>query len=1037
MSDEQLTLIATTPGQFRKFWESTGRIVHFDPPRWIDLSLLPAGKQIIPTPSEDLGSEADTEETVTCPLDGFHPLQHLGWPPEEVARALAPDLRSRAILTLPPILKQLTSSIEVADIVVALAGTPDNEYPFILTPMGFAQCLSRVRNLTGDPPPPTFTYRIRLHLEKNNEWANMGEAAMTWIMAVKELMQQLGLTFRVLGAPYDSTHSGFDLFTTTIWSQHLERLTYPRTPGNEVGTFDMWCATNCEQWGSPRESFPYWGPAVSDYFSTLDKAEITCECRESWPFGLIPCVALVGSDRRDNDERILQEYMSRLKYRIEENLEIPPFQIIYASLWTSDYRSCMAKCVACCQDHLGVVTEMFSKLRQATHSSFMPVTHMYTIHLIPQEQEERNTAMMKAALAQQLFLDGITRVVLTGLDGIDPFTFCPSDTTPAGTPVTCTLIDQIYNGSVINASGQELENPIIKVTVDSANTRLYLMAHHEDAAALIKHSRAFLPTLAKWLDKSPDVFSLDTSEAHSHLTRPNPRPGDTPTVVTAQTTPADLQSTIMSTLASIQQSLLDQGEEIKALKVQGAEIKALKIQMRDHTGRSIPDDMISAVQSSITHATSTWQEHLTATQNRMVVDIVSRLDSLASVVRDLCHEMGTKHQATISDYSGLVEQYNTTATNSNDNSTAYGNELAMMRLNLEACVDRLNWLVNDLGLKPGPSNQPGRTPPELLDMVYDSAYDNYFRGEDMAHVDKTSLSGPCNPEIQEMDTHPPSEPQLPDATTQVTAADLSDAGQGATTDATHSKGRPGTPPPAPLPHGPLRAPPTIPLPPSPGDRKRPPPDRYTDRSMETTCGHDNDTGLIPSATENTTELPPDTTTQPKQSNDQVHGTGTAQLSPAKCTLCFTEVLTTYHCDTCSRVLCFSCTTVALDTELITCKPCARPDDSINTQIGDPLSLTPSDSSDGSSFSQRSTKPQPRRRHVRVKLETSKSQAVTTRPSSTPDNTNSTNNMVPKARTTRRTVQTAIDALLPPRGKDPTRELTKMTTRQNRAPANDA
>jgi len=123
----------------------------------------------------------------------------------------------------------------------------------------------------------------------------------------------------------------------------------------------------------------------------------------------------------------------------------------------------MTKCVACDPQHVAGVLAMFDRLRQATLSKFMPTTHIYTIHLIPQDTEARKMAMMKAALAQQLYIDGSTRVVIMGLDGVDPFTFRPTGTTPDGAPIDSTLVEQIYHGSVINASGNEISNPIMKV----------------------------------------------------------------------------------------------------------------------------------------------------------------------------------------------------------------------------------------------------------------------------------------------------------------------------------------------------------------------------------------------------------------------------------------------------------------------------------------------------------------------------------------------------------------------------------------------
>lgn len=275
-----------------------------------------------------------------------------------------------------------------------------------------------------------------------------------------------------------------------------------------------------------------------------------------------------------------------------------------------------------------------------------------------------------------------------------------------------------------------------------------------------------------------------------------------------------------------------------------------------------------------------------------------------------------------------------------------------------------------------------------------------------------------------------SEPLPPD---QVDPVELRKEDQGVAI-APQPTGRPGTPPCATA-HGPLQAPPTnIPLPPSPGDRKRPPPDRHTDMAVETSHGHDITTRTSKSTTECTTDISSDITTQPAQHNPAPTA-GTTQLSPVKCATCTTETPITYQCDVCGEVLCLSCTTVTLDTELITCSTCAQPGESEpTTRSKDSHSLTPSVSSEGSSFSQRSTKPNPRRRQVRAKLDSSLTAPART--AGQIDDTPITKN-ASKVKATRRTVQTAIDTLLPPKGKEPTKGLSKMETRKTRTSTRDA
>ena len=151
-----ITAIATIPGQFPRQFARGRRVCFYDPPRWVDLTLLPVGTPLhAPTDSNDQGSETETDETVTCLLDGFTPSQHLGLSPEEIGKMHVRDLRSRAITTLPTILKQLTTPIEAADIVLTLAGATDDDFSSALTTLGFQKCLAKIRTPVKACPPPS------------------------------------------------------------------------------------------------------------------------------------------------------------------------------------------------------------------------------------------------------------------------------------------------------------------------------------------------------------------------------------------------------------------------------------------------------------------------------------------------------------------------------------------------------------------------------------------------------------------------------------------------------------------------------------------------------------------------------------------------------------------------------------------------------------------------------------------------------------------------------------------------------------------
>lgn len=1047
-----ITAIATVPGQFPRQFARGRRVCFFDPPRWVDLTLPPVGTPLLhaPADSNDQGSETETEEAVTCLLDGFTPSQQLGLSPEEIGKMHVRDLRSRALTTLPTILKQLTTPIEAADIVLTLAGATDDDFYSALTTSGFQKCLAKIRTpIIACPPHPTTQHRIRLHLAPHHEWTGTGEVLAAWALEIRELMLHLNHSFILLRPPYDTHQADYNILNSIIDVPLFENYATPRRSQGMLKACDIWCATSCDAWGSSQDKFPYSGPQVTNYYTALETNEITCECLESFPFGLTPCVALVGSDRRDDSTRIFQEYMTRLQYRIDDQLGIPPFQIIWRSLWTPTYRSVMIKCVACLPEYALDVTDIFETLQKATLSSSSLVTQIYNIHLLQHDPSSRTQAITDAATAQQCFLDGCTRVIVNGLNLVDPLLFQPRDYTTDGLPCSYSLTEQILHGTVLSATGAELSNPIMKVTMDSGLDKYYLTAHKDDAQLLIKYATALLPTLARWLQRPATEFSLDTSDARKfvHL----PKTQHALLTATPQGTNKGSQPDIMSTLLSIQQSLLDHGTEIRAIRAE----------MRDHVGRTLPSDVVSAVQSSITHATLQWKDQLDTTHNRFTNDIVTLADGLHSV----CKELGDAKTQDTRTLTDLVDQYDNATTITNDTILAYGNEIAMMRINVEALSNRLNWIVEDLGLRSHPTEGSARLPPLAMDMVMEAVYDDYYQGKDMANADAAHMNDTAPPKI----AHDPAETRHPESTDTDTDHSRDTPTNGTTVNeemgalTQSNEGRPGTPQPPLSPQAPSQTHSAPPLADSPGHTEiaqaetpatetttmEPPQRNAVSRGTDTTATEDT-IDLSPTSSEpSTTHLP---TPIQEQSTDPIIKTG--------CVDCEAPILTPRKCERCNATLCTKCITIDSRQEPHLCTNCRSQDlltqpgsmddqpttaitnnTTSDTQLdmstvnntssdSDPHSDTSSsDSSMGSSYSQRTTQPPPRHRRTLRSNSTS-----TLLQSAKPPTTNNIPT-IPDSTTTsltkksRRSVQPSIDTLLRPHaGRPPAKKAATSRTR---------
>ncbi len=503
--------IVQKPGYFAALWRNTEEQCIFDPPRWIDLSLpVASGVTLKSLPI------ATDESQLT--LDGFSPMTYLGLSQEEVL-ALSPDsLRTRSLQHLPQSLNAFLPPEETAQVIISIATSSTEGLPHLLSAEGFRACLNKLR-VSAHPTPPTWTMRIRIHVNKTvQSWATYESLAFAWAQAANTLLQALGASFYLIRNPRDQEEIPI-LCTTDLTDASLQGYCFPRTTGTTIGTFDIWCCTSHASWGESPESFVYSGPETTAYFTFLTSNNINAEFREKHPYGVYPCVALTGSDRRDDDSYLFQEYSARLS-SLEE--VVPPFSIVWMSLLTSPPCTLMVKCVATTPEHFIAVRELFRRLCSAT-------VHMELLHTRYLESYFLDSRPSEAALseifnAQQRFEDESVRVVLKGIPGLNPFTtILPTDPHTPLEDRSLSIAQYVHQGGVMDVDGEELENPIIKMTTDKKFSRYYLYAHQHDAATLIRCGRALRSSLLHRLGIDGDSLVVHEKDA-ADVFLPTPAP---------------------------------------------------------------------------------------------------------------------------------------------------------------------------------------------------------------------------------------------------------------------------------------------------------------------------------------------------------------------------------------------------------------------------------------------------------------------------------------------------------------------------------
>ena len=727
--NDHLRDIVMVPGYFSSIWYAHGRESAFDPPKWVDLHYREEDKTRQGTMTD--GSFEDDDD---CPrmLDGFSPMNHMGMSVEDIMKMTPRDQKTQALTTLPTILRKLVPKETAADIMINLAMIPDEIFPSYLQPEGFQKCIATADTEEEKITDTRSEYRIRLRLQQTTPEKGQrrretnGEVVRQWAQALKVLVELKQLEIRIIASPHDSTRVDINIKDTLPVSEILEGYTQTLKRGKG---FDIWCITTCPTWGN--HQLPYDDTMGTPYYSYLTESGVVVTNEESYPANLIPCVALVGSDSRDREDVLHDEYRDQLN-AMELN---PNFQVIWCSLRNTENRSAMIKCIATTIDQREEVIAAFLKIKKATVRKFYPATHLFTMYVIPQPQGGINMSeITEIIMNQRVREDELTRVALTGLNGCNPFTYYPLE--QDGSRSTYTLAEKLLLG--IGKDGEEeTPNPVRKVNTDTTMTRCYLMAPKEDALELITYAESVIPYFADWIGANVNTKLLKYTAEH-WIPKKDPPMAIVGSQVTSAT--SALTSTTRTDDAPINQKL----EELtRMLSLQHQQIQQL-IHDRD-SGTTAQRELVDTITTTMTTAVATIRADISKQHSNHSTTITNQLKGFSESIENSITSKYSSQEEMLEFFQELITQYDKVIGDVNDCTMAYGNEIAMLRMVMDACTHRVNWLVEDIGSKTL-SKPPAPTADKLstrgMEMMMTAAYDVYREGE--TRVDTgTAVSERC------------------------------------------------------------------------------------------------------------------------------------------------------------------------------------------------------------------------------------------------------------------------------------------------------
>ncbi len=231
--------------------------------------------------------------------------------------------------------------------------------------------------------------------------------------------------------------------------------------------------------------------------------------------GVVPAVALGGSIETDSDDIIHQELMDRLQSAGVAMDDCPSFEIAMTYISTSDRRDSMwTKCVMTQRAGHQEIHEAFNKITTPGSRARYLVTRDYYFTSILYPATMRSDQSMRAAIQRQnKFIQSICKTTLFGISEADPFYVTPAETYEAGLERKIknmkTIAEIILLDKVREANRRQADSPVIRVSTNRGNTKIFLAAMRKDAAELVWYTMELVRNAREWYEGDKVLYDVE------------------------------------------------------------------------------------------------------------------------------------------------------------------------------------------------------------------------------------------------------------------------------------------------------------------------------------------------------------------------------------------------------------------------------------------------------------------------------------------------------------------------------------------------
>ena len=487
------------PGLLLRDMKTRRKAMQFAPPKWYRLSIHPNAK-IQPTPRQQLKQTEEKGPQVSIADIELKTRMTA----KELTSLPLPKMRTAILTAIPHIFDDRLTREGCSQAFGFFESATQEEMLdfFRMSDEQEEEGMTQLKEAT--------LYRHLLRFEhserkKNGEWKLPAQEILRrWIDAIHPVLVANNYSLLLSVQPFARTRLDRLILMTPykLDAQEMHRHIVTKKKSTNPTRFEVWVKSSCSDLKKMTD-LTMSGSGAEEYSRRLKAECISVIGLYSSIDEQIPIVYIVGSISTADDRQIAEEMVDRLVVSGLAIEDIPHFHISSTIVSTSTGRIAnRTKCVIAAKSDASRFRDMISSLHTPAARDYL-VTRDYHFTQIAYPPTDRSDSELASAMdRQQEFTASIVRTSISGFTGLEPFYDTPEKTkdlcTREITSNTNAVAHHLLTSRMLDEDNHMIDNPVIRVSMNKWNDKIYLTALKKDAAELIRFTSEVMKLMDIW-----------------------------------------------------------------------------------------------------------------------------------------------------------------------------------------------------------------------------------------------------------------------------------------------------------------------------------------------------------------------------------------------------------------------------------------------------------------------------------------------------------------------------------------------------------